>query len=140
MVLAAIVDIKVDDKDDKSCGKRVLGYRCTSTESMTVERCIDNCREGNYKYAGLEARTQCFCGNSYDGGVGRLLGSEYYSASCPGNNFQICEGIWVLSIYEVSTFPTPVPSNPKELPLKIGLGVDIPVLAIVIAVIIVKKL
>ncbi|PKC10793.1 hypothetical protein RhiirA5_498186 [Rhizophagus irregularis] len=46
--------------------------------------------------AGLEARVQCFCGDFYDGGVGRHLGSEYCSASCPGNNSQICGGSWVL--------------------------------------------
>lgn len=37
----------------------MLGDKCTSSdESMTIDECFDNCREGNYKYAGLEARTQ----------------------------------------------------------------------------------
>ncbi|EXX55126.1 hypothetical protein RirG_228140 [Rhizophagus irregularis DAOM 197198w] len=62
-------------------GKRILGGKCNSLETMT---------------AGLEARVQCFCGDFYDGGVGRHLGSEYCSASCPGNNSQICGGSWVL--------------------------------------------
>src|SRR5206468_1439921 len=87
-------------QDNKFIAKRILGNSCSSSESMTVDECNDNCRKGNYKYAGLEARTQCFCGNSYDS-VGLLLASGYCSASCPGNNFQICGGVWALSIYEV---------------------------------------
>ncbi|CAB4488779.1 WSC-domain-containing protein [Rhizophagus irregularis] len=91
-------------RDDSFCGKRVLGNSCLSSESMTVDECIDHCHKDNYKYAGLEARTQCFCGNSYDS-INRLLGSEHCRASCPGNNSQICGGIWALSIYEVHYIP-----------------------------------
>jgi hypothetical protein len=124
-------------QDDKFCGKRVLSNSCSSAESMTVDECIDNCRKGNYKYAGLEARNQCFCGNSYDS-VGRLLSSEYCRASCSGNNFQICGGIWALSVYEVSypiPPPPPPPSPPPLPPLMIGLIVGISALIIAIVVI-----
>ncbi len=89
---------------------------------MTVDECIDNCHKGNYKYAGLEARVQCFCGNSYDP-VGRLLGSETCSASCPGNNSQICGGIWALSLYEIpqstSLTPSLTPSLTSSLLLQL---------------------
>jgi hypothetical protein len=105
-------------QDDEFCGKRILSNSCSSTESMTVDECIDNCRKDNYKYAGLEARNQCFCGNSYDS-VGRLLGSEYCRASCPGNNFQICGGMWAISLYEV---PYPPPPSPLPLPLPPPIG------------------
>ncbi|GES85824.1 WSC domain-containing protein [Rhizophagus clarus] len=125
-------------QDEKFCGKRILSSSCSSAESMTVDTCIDNCRKGNYKYAGLEARAQCFCGNSYDS-VGRLLDSGYCSASCPGNNFQICGGIWALSLYEVPPTsgsscpgppcPDPPCPDPKAL-LIIGLSIGISALVI----------
>ncbi|GBB95097.1 hypothetical protein RclHR1_24770001, partial [Rhizophagus clarus] len=111
-------------QDEKFCGKRILSSSCLSAESMTVDACIDNCRKGNYKYAGLEARAQCFCGNSYDSMEG-LLGSGYCSASCPGNNSQICGSIWALSIYEVPINSIDSHSNHKELVLKVSLGVSI---------------
>jgi hypothetical protein len=40
-------------EDNWACGKRILGDKRLSTETMTVDNCIDYCREGNYKYAGL---------------------------------------------------------------------------------------
>jgi len=113
-------------EEDRTCGKKLLSDWCLTTETMTVDECIDNCRKGNYKYAGLEARTQCFCGNSYDsGGVGRLLGSEACSASCPGNNSQICGGVWALSLYEVPLSISPINS---PVPLIVSLSVGIPLL------------
>ncbi|CAB4446085.1 unnamed protein product [Rhizophagus irregularis] len=121
-------------QDDKYCGKRVLGNNCLSSESMTVDECIDNCRKDNYKFAGLEARTQCFCGNSYNS-INRLVGSEQCRASCPGNNSQICGGIWALSLYEV---PLPLPAaddTTDTTGLKIGLSIGIPAFIIVVIVI-----
>ncbi|CAB4395143.1 unnamed protein product [Rhizophagus irregularis] len=112
-------------QDDRFCGKRVLGNSCLSSESMTVDECIDNCYKNNYKYAGLEARIQCFCGNSYDS-INRIIGSEHCRASCPGNNSQICGGIWALSIYEVP---------PNNIKLIIGLSIGIPAFIIVVIVI-----
>ncbi|CAB4446115.1 unnamed protein product [Rhizophagus irregularis] len=132
-------------EDNGACGKRILGDKCTSSESMTIDECFDNCREGNYKYAGLEARTQCFCGNSYSP-IGRNQGSDYCSASCPGDNSQLCGGAWTLSLYEISaippnTSPTPSPIPPSllnfTLTLKIVLGVCIPVFLIAVLIIVV---
>ncbi|CAG8705460.1 1872_t:CDS:1 [Rhizophagus irregularis] len=114
-------------EDNRYCGQRVLGNKCTNTETMTVEECINYCREGNYRYAGLEARVQCFCGNTYNP-LGRLLGSEYCSNSCPGNNYQLCGGSFALSIYEVP--PLSNLNNSNNLPLIIGLSVGLPLLII----------
>jgi hypothetical protein len=61
--------------DNKVCGKRILGSSLVGAIR-------------------LEARVQCFCGNSYD-----VLGSKYCSDSCPGNNSQICGSSWVLILY-----------------------------------------
>jgi hypothetical protein len=98
-------------KDSQICGTRTLNRKCNSLNTMTIDQCINYCREGNFKYGGLEAMTQCFCDNFYDS-IGRLVGPEHCSASCPGNNSEICGGSWVLSIYEI----TPIPNNPNQAP------------------------
>ncbi|PKC10788.1 hypothetical protein RhiirA5_413877 [Rhizophagus irregularis] len=95
----------------------MLGDKCTSSESMTIDECFDNCREG----------------------------SDYCSAS-PGDNSQLCGGAWTLSLYEISaippnTSPTPSPIPPSllnfTLTLKIVLGVCIPVFLIAVLIIVV---
>lgn len=45
-------------EDNGICGKRILGDKCLLTEAMTVDSCIDYCREGNYKW--LKARNSMF--------------------------------------------------------------------------------
>ncbi|RIA97316.1 WSC domain-containing protein [Glomus cerebriforme] len=111
-------------EDNKICGQRILGNKCETLDTITVNLCIDYCREGNFKYAGLETSNQCFCGNSY-GDMERLLPSEYCSASCGGNNSQICGGIWALSIYEVPTPSTSPPNKRLIIGLSVGLGIPI---------------
>ncbi|CAG8777087.1 14479_t:CDS:2, partial [Acaulospora morrowiae] len=76
-------------------------------DHMTVDTCLAYCSKQNYKYAGLEVATQCFCGNYYDAFT--ALSSEDCGSSCGGNNSQICGGPLALSIYEVP--PNPVSSN-----------------------------
>src|SRR5581483_7653044 len=98
-------------KDNQYCGKRVLNGACYSANNNNVDECINYCAKGNFKYAGLEAGAQCFCGNDFDG-LGSRIGLDHCSSSCFGNNSQICGGSWALSIHNV-------PNN--DIGLKIGL-------------------
>ncbi|RIA97318.1 hypothetical protein C1645_814208 [Glomus cerebriforme] len=87
-------------EDNKNCGQRILGNKCESLETMTVNGCIDYCR--------------------------RLKSSVDCSASCLGNSSQICGGEWTLSIYEISTpTNTPLPLTPpsnKDI-IRVGLAI-----------------
>ncbi|CAG8557172.1 8112_t:CDS:2, partial [Acaulospora morrowiae] len=96
-------------KDSPYCNVRRLDGIQFEEQSMTVDMCTKYCSQKNYKYAGLEEATQCFCGNSYDSFT--ALGSEDCGSSCGGNSSQICGGPLTLSIYEV--FTNPAPSNPS---------------------------
>ncbi|RIA97319.1 WSC domain-containing protein [Glomus cerebriforme] len=127
-------------EDNKVCRQRNLGDDC-HTPIDTIDGCIDYCREGNFTYAGLESRSQCFCGNSYVS-VGHLKSPVDCSASCPGNSSQLCGGEWLLSIYEVRTLTntplpptppsnTPLPTRPSHKSLIIGLSVGLGTLIIV---------
>ncbi|GES85819.1 WSC domain-containing protein [Rhizophagus clarus] len=121
-------------RDNQTCGKRTLNSTCLSVNN-TVGECIDFCQKGNFRYAGLEAGFQCFCGNEYDS-LGLRTGLEHCSSSCFWNSSEICGGSWALSILDVPPAPSPVPS-PTSLPiqsnlgLKVGLGVGIPFLLII---------
>ncbi|CAG8468699.1 7795_t:CDS:2 [Acaulospora morrowiae] len=104
-------------KDSPYCNVRSLNGIQYEEEHMTVDTCIKYCSQQNYKYAGLELATQCFCGNSYDSFT--ALSSEDCGSSCGGNSSQVCGGHLALSIYEVP--PNPVPSNSSSSSLSVGI-------------------
>ncbi|CAJ0830160.1 10003_t:CDS:2 [Entrophospora sp. SA101] len=85
--------------DNFYCGKRAMNDddKIITDENLTVDKCIDLCRERKFKLAGLEAGNQCFCSDSYIGLGG--IRDEHCSSSCVGNSSQICGGSWALSIY-----------------------------------------
>ena len=67
----------------------------------TPEKCESACREGSYLYFGLQARSQCFCGNT-------LAHQEKKDESecnrpCTGDNSKICGGPWRNSLYKIQS-------------------------------------
>ncbi|CAG8540934.1 25611_t:CDS:2 [Dentiscutata erythropus] len=90
--------------DHPHCNERVFtgtfkddGTQMKDALNMTVDYCIEKCRESGYNNAGLEAGTQCFCANASSYTLNRL-NSEYCSCSCSGNSSQNCGGLWAISI------------------------------------------
>ncbi|CAG8804944.1 17489_t:CDS:2 [Gigaspora margarita] len=90
--------------DHPHCNKRIFtgtfkddGTQIKETSNMTVDYCIDKCRESGYNNAGLEAGTQCFCANASSYTLNRLS-SEYCSSSCAGNSSQTCGGLWTIRV------------------------------------------
>ncbi|CAG8666793.1 16280_t:CDS:1, partial [Dentiscutata heterogama] len=88
-------------KDSPYCDQRILNGTKLELASMTVNKCIDFCRQNNFEYAGLEMGTQCFCAHEYDH-ISQLSSYEC-STSCAGDNNQICGGPLALSVYITST-------------------------------------
>ncbi|CAJ0904389.1 19657_t:CDS:2 [Entrophospora sp. SA101] len=84
--------------DNFYCGKRAMNDddKIITDENLTVDKCIDLCRERKFKLAGLEAGNQCFCSDSYIGLGG--IRDEHCSSSCVGNSSQICGGSWALMV------------------------------------------
>merc|ERR1712050_150773 len=79
---------------------RILPFRAARSDSMTVDTCIQLC-EGDYKYAGVEAGKECWCGNDYPSSdLKRSTGS--CKTPCTGDEAQFCGGSWRLNIYEVN--------------------------------------
>ncbi len=80
-------------KDNSS---RDIAARHWSSGSMTVGKCVADCRSRGYRYAGVQYYTHCFCGNSY----GRLGRASNCTAKCGGNKSQTCGGSWANSVYD----------------------------------------
>ena len=68
-----------------------------NSNTMTIPKCIEDCRVLEYKYAWLQSQNQCFCGDSY-GKVGEAPGE--CTKRCIGDASMICGGTWANSIYE----------------------------------------
>jgi len=64
--------------------------------AMTIQRCIDSCREKSYTYAALQSARACFCGDYY-----------YYQQAfdctlpCDGYNKEVCGNAYTNSVYAV---------------------------------------
>ncbi|CAG8694549.1 2489_t:CDS:2, partial [Acaulospora morrowiae] len=112
-------------KDSPYCGVRALnGSEIEGITNMTVDNCIEYCRQNGFKYAGLEIGTQCFCDNKYDSLTQLDPGDCCFS--CAGNNSEICGGPLALSVYKVILHA----DEPPFPTIKITLGVIGAILAI----------
>ncbi len=74
-----------------------------SSEKMTPQLCMRECARRGFSYAGVQANSYCFCGNSY----GRYGGAPNCNLRCSGNSNQICGGSWANSIYSVAGLGVP---------------------------------
>ncbi|XP_074661421.1 plasminogen-like [Tubulanus polymorphus] len=84
-------------KDSRS---RDLTTYATKNTKMTSEMCIAICKKLGFKYAGLQFRWHCLCGNRV-GKYGQRPDSEC-NVNCPGNAHEKCGGFWRNSVYATS--------------------------------------
>ena len=67
---------------------------------MTIEMCLSACRSHGFPYAGLEWKTECYCGHApQDGFFDKWTWSSKCNLFCPGNGSQNCGGIGGMSIW-----------------------------------------
>ncbi|ORX99400.1 hypothetical protein BCR34DRAFT_495426 [Clohesyomyces aquaticus] len=81
-------------------GARAFTGKSTSSDDMTVEKCVDFCSAAGFSYAGLEYGRECYCDNTLkaanapkDG----IMGS--CTMKCAGNNKEFCGNGGAMSIY-----------------------------------------
>ncbi|PPR05468.1 hypothetical protein CVT24_008237 [Panaeolus cyanescens] len=84
------------------------GFRGSS--STTVISCISTCQGNGFSFAGVEAGSQCYCGNSIRAGATKKTETECGMA-CTGDASQRCGDIWRLNIYQAQSRPA-APSSP----------------------------
>jgi hypothetical protein len=95
---------------------RVLANYFVSSNVMTNDLCLSNCKALGYAYAGTENGTQCFCGNKPDPlSGGYPVQDADCSMSCPGGSGK-CGAASIISIW--STVQASSTAFPKVEGLK----------------------
>ncbi|KAJ7093925.1 WSC domain-containing protein [Mycena belliarum] len=92
----------------------LVGYSFTSA-SLTVTSCVAECNARGFRYAGAEYGSECYCGNSFEGGDtgGGTIASSECTMNCPGDATQICGAGFRLSSYEKRSNTTVAPVLPS---------------------------
>ncbi|KZM19605.1 hypothetical protein ST47_g9108 [Ascochyta rabiei] len=103
----------------------------TNTVDLTHESCQSFCTTttgGPYRYFGLEAGTQCRCGNDFQHSATPLDGSATgCETPCSGDATQRCGGINRISVYANNDFLSlPVGVTPTSTPIGEPTPVDLP--------------
>lgn len=80
-------------------GRSLAGGTFTSTDAQTVPLCLDRCRSGGFKYAGLTYGWQCFCSNTI---ATNAAPSTNCNMACRGSAAQTCGGNSALNVYRFS--------------------------------------
>ena len=74
---------------------------------MTVESCVQYCKQGNngtaLKYAGLEYGRECYCGAYLSALSDQLNASAQCIYGCNGNASELCGGRLALSLYNLTS-------------------------------------
>ncbi|XP_052224320.1 CUB and sushi domain-containing protein 3-like [Dreissena polymorpha] len=71
----------------------LLPHRPNSNSNTPVE-CASRCSD--YRYAGVEYRLWCFCGNSLNA---TKTQESHCNSDCPGDRSKKCGGYWRISVY-----------------------------------------
>ncbi|KAI0973903.1 WSC domain-containing protein [Xylaria arbuscula] len=85
---------------DPAGQSRTLSDISIDQPDMTVEKCMSTCGDKGYEYAGLEFRSQCFCGHDLPQDRLPANGTQGdCSMPCAGNSNQFCGGAARISVY-----------------------------------------
>ncbi len=83
-------------------GTHILPYRSdASSDTMTVESCVAECKGNGYRYAGLVYYGNCYCGQTV---IGPAVDESQCNYPCKGNSSEICGANNIFSIYQDPTF------------------------------------
>jgi len=85
--------------------RALSGTTSLRASNMTVEMCQAYCSSKKLPLAGVEYKTECYCGITL--GQGSTLGQTGCNLPCGGDGSEICGGMSRLSVYRNSTFPVP---------------------------------
>ena len=80
-------------------------------KKLTPQICFNFCTKKRYKFAGLQNRYQCFCGNSF-GKYGKLE-SKKCSCKCDGDKRKNCGCALTNMIYQLPKYKPVYDKNAK---------------------------
>ncbi|KND95181.1 putative fungistatic metabolite [Tolypocladium ophioglossoides CBS 100239] len=80
-----------------------LMYRSDQDQkTMTVEKCVAECKGNGFRYAGLKYYGVCFCGATVNG---PQVDDSQCSFPCSGNKTETCGSNKMMSVWQDPTFP-----------------------------------
>lgn len=109
VVLNGAIACAKDQGDPQGTNGRDLSGFIMSAASMTNAQCRTECAARGFNFAGTQAASYCFCGNSY----GNSGLSTACASRCSGNPGEICGGIWANSVSITEALPT-APNPPTN--------------------------
>lgn len=68
---------------------------------ITPDKCIDYCRNKNYRYAGLQQGNKCYCDNRPFRGFGEKTADSECDTPCGGDKNQKCGAVLRQDIYDI---------------------------------------
>ncbi|CAC9885215.1 unnamed protein product, partial [Aureobasidium pullulans] len=87
---------------EPTTGGRALKGGSTTATDMTVEKCIKYCLGKNFRFAGIEYGSQCYCGSQVEAGATTIKCDTSKLMLCPGNKYQFCGAGNLLNLYYAS--------------------------------------
>jgi hypothetical protein len=96
---------------------RTLPIKMLLLQSITVEACHSACSAASHPYSGVEAGSECWCGDTLNSNIPIYSGSnenKMCNVACYGDSTQVCGGYWALNVYLDSSVTTTVPTVIKK--------------------------
>ncbi|WWD22596.1 hypothetical protein CI109_107089 [Kwoniella shandongensis] len=78
-------------------------------DNQTFSSCVAQCAANNFKYAGVEYGSDCYCANTLtpqSNGAGNKAAASECNYSCGGDSSRTCGGLWRVQVYQYN--PTSV--------------------------------
>ncbi|CAE6401549.1 unnamed protein product [Rhizoctonia solani] len=97
---------------EASAGRALVGNSFTS-QSLTLDQCVDICDQTGFQYAGAEYGAECYCSNAIstaNGGGVEVAASEC-NMNCAGNSQQKCGAGYRITLYSKNTVSNPLPTG-----------------------------
>ncbi|KAL5633213.1 hypothetical protein ACGC1H_003644 [Rhizoctonia solani] len=97
---------------EASTGRALVGNSFTS-QSLTLDQCVDICDQTGFQYAGAEYGAECYCSNvvSTANGGGVEVAASECNMNCAGNSQQKCGAGYRITLYSKNTVSNPLPTG-----------------------------
>merc|ERR1712123_388603 len=80
--------------------ERLLDDMTTFPDTNTPNMCIESCYLKGYLYAGVQYRSQCFCGDTIPP-PSRVVSDDECNGQCTGDENKVCGGTWRMNVFSI---------------------------------------
>jgi hypothetical protein len=87
---------------DNSISKPFSFSPIKSSNSTSIDVCVDACYLGGFAFAALQAGNMCYCANSPQLSATPIVMPSFCDFQCAGNIKQVCGGLAYFSVYQTA--------------------------------------